>query len=449
MLYKYCVLNTNSKQLRILIALPEGHIHKLNIFGLHSISFREAPLTLPVLASLVPKELNIQVTTVDESVQSIPFEKNFDLVAISCLTGTSKRAYEIAGYFKRKGATIVLGGIHVTLMTREALLHADAVVSGYGEDAWPQLLYDYVNGCLKKHYNGGEVSLRNYPIPNSKWLNRFSYMNPNVVFATRGCKSSCDFCSVPAAGLGWNTRPVDEVIDHIRTFKGNRFVFNDVSLLEDREYAKELFTALIPLKKKWGGLCTSLVANDDEMLDLMAKSGCIFLLIGLESVNKNSLKSMHKGFNNPKNYKHLANKLHERGIILMGCFIFGTDDDDLSVFERTVDLVNEAKIDIPRYAIYTPYPGTEAYKRLLKQGRLLHKNWEHYDTQHVVFQPKNMTPKQLDDGFMWAYQKTFTISSIYKRTVALRNRFPFTFMGNLAYRIYLKRLKNESTRIIS
>ncbi|MFP4557285.1 MAG: B12-binding domain-containing radical SAM protein [Bacteroidales bacterium] len=440
-------MSTDNKPVKILIALPDGRIHKLKLFGMHSISFREAPLTLPVLASLVPEELNVHITTVDESVQSIPFDKNFDLVAISCLTGTSKRAYEIARYFRSKGSTIVLGGIHATLLPSEAMEHADAVVSGYGEDVWPQLLRDYVNGSLRIHYHGDEVNLKNYPFPNPKWLNRLSYMNPNVTFATRGCKSTCDFCSVPAAGLSWNTRPVGEVIEHIKSFRGSRFTFNDVSLLEDREYAKELFTALIPLKKKWGGLCTSLIAEDDEMLDLMARSGCIFLLIGLESVNPNTLKTMHKGFNKPNNYKYLVDKLHAKSIIVMGCFIFGSDDDDLSVFERTVDMVNQAKIDIPRYAIYTPYPGTEAYNRLLKEGRLLHKHWEHYDTQHVVFQPKNMTPQQLDEGFRWAYQKTFKINSIYSRTVSLRNRFPFTFMGNLAYRIYLKRLENERERI--
>jgi radical SAM superfamily enzyme YgiQ (UPF0313 family) len=186
------------------------------------------------------------------------------------------------------------------------LQHADAIVSGYGEEKWPELLRDYVGGKLQKRYHGNEISLENYSLPHTQYLKKHAYMNPHVVFASRGCKGTCDFCSVPAAGMKWNTRPVGEVIDQIRNIPAGRFAFNDVSLLEDREYAKELFTALIPLKKSWGGLCTSRIADDDEMLDLMARSGCIFLLIGLESINRATLKTMNKGFNKPDHYRNLV-----------------------------------------------------------------------------------------------------------------------------------------------
>jgi radical SAM superfamily enzyme YgiQ (UPF0313 family) len=435
------------KKLKILIALPDGRIHKLKLFGNYYTSFREAPMTAITLASLVPEELNATIAVVDESVQKLPWFEKFDLVAISVLTGTSTRAYEIAAHYKSMGCTIVLGGVHVTLCPDEAFQHADAIVSGYGEEKWPQLLLDFAAGKMQKHYHGEKTSLINYSEYDSRHLKRKAYLNPDVIFATRGCKGTCDFCSVPAAGFKWDTRPVGEVIDQIRNFKGSRFAFNDVSLLEDREYAKELFTALAPLKKQWGGLCTSRVADDEEMLGLLAKSGCVFLLIGIESINSGSLAKMNKGFNKPDQYRKLVQKLHEKSIVLMGCFIFGTDEDTLSIFQDTVDMVNDLRIDVPRYAIYTPYPGTDAYKRMESEGRLLHKRWEHYDTQHVVFQPKNMSPVQLDEGFRWAYHKSYTIKSIFNRTTALMNRFPFSFMGNLAYRIYLKRLENEKERI--
>jgi radical SAM superfamily enzyme YgiQ (UPF0313 family) len=432
---------------RILLALPDGRIHKLKLFGDNYISFREAPLTLTTLAALVPPDINATLTVVDESVQKIPMDQSFDLVALSCLTGTSTRAYELAAHFKAKGATVVLGGVHVSLLPDEALQHADAIVSGYGEEKWPELLRDFVGGKLKKHYHGNEISLKNYSLPHTQYLKKHAYMNPHVVFASRGCKGTCDFCSVPAAGMKWNTRPVGEVIDQIRNIPAGRFAFNDVSLLEDREYAKELFTALIPLKKSWGGLCTSRIADDDEMLDLMAKSGCIFLLIGLESINRATLKTMNKGFNKPDHYRNLVQKLHAKNIVVMGCFIFGSDDDTLSVFNDTVEMIDELRIDVPRYAIYTPFPGTEAFSRLSQEGRLLHRRWEHYDTQHVVFQPRHMTPAQLDEGFRQAYHKTYAVKSIIRRTTALMTRFPFSFMGNLAYRIYLSRLDNEKNRI--
>ena len=435
------------KKLKILIVLPDGRIHKLKLPGDYHKSFREAPMTAITLATLVPKELAESVTVVDESVEKIPLNGNFDLVAISVLTGTSTRAYEIATHYKSKGSATVLGGVHVSLCPDEALHYADAIVSGYGEEKWPQLLYDFVSGKMKRHYHGEKTSLIDYPVYDAKFLKKKHYLNPNVVFATRGCRNTCDFCSVPACGFKWDTRPVGDVIEQIRKFGGNRFAFNDVSLLEDREYAKELFTGLIPLKKKWGGLCTSKIADDDEMLDLMAKSGCVFLLVGIESINTPSLKAMNKGFNKPEQYRKLVQKLHDKSIVLMGCFIFGIDEDTLSVFSDTVEMVNELRIDVPRYAIYTPFPGTQAYQKLETEGRLLHKRWEHYDTQHVVFQPKNMSPAQLDEGFRRAYRQTYTIKSIFRRTTALMNRFPFSFMGNLAYRIYLKRLEEEKVRI--
>lgn len=428
--------------------MPDGRIHKLKILSNYHISFREAPLTLTTLAALIPNHINADVTVIDESVEKIPFHEKFDLVAISCLTGTATRAYQIAWHFKANGAITVLGGIHVSLLPNEALQHADAIVSGYGEHAWPMLLEDFVKSKLKRHYHGHPVSLENYPLPDLTHQKKYGYMNPNVVFATRGCKSTCDFCSVPAAGMKWDTRPVGEVINQIRKIKSKRFAFNDVSLLEDREYALELFTALKPLKKQWGGLCTSRIADDDQMLSLMAESGCIFLLIGLESISKSTLKTMHKGFNKPEHYRTLTEKLHAHKIILMGCFIFGSDDDSLSIFQDTVDMVNDLRIDVPRYAIYTPFPGTEAFDKLQKENRLLHTRWEHYDTQHVVFRPKNMTPEQLDEGFRKAYQQTYSLKSILRRTTALKSRFPVSFMGNLAYRIYLRRLENETDRIL-
>jgi radical SAM superfamily enzyme YgiQ (UPF0313 family) len=434
-----------SARMRLLLIMPDANIHRLSL-GPIKMSFREAPLTLTTLAALVPSELNADITIVDESIQSIPFNKQFDLVGISCLTGTAYRAYEIADRFRSAGAKVVLGGVHATLRPDEAKLHADAVVLGFAESTWPELLRDLVTGGLKRVYANDSVDLSQLPIPRRDLQKRFGYMAPNTVFATRGCKGACEFCSVAAVPFGWHTRPVHEVIDEIRQIRSNRIVFNDVSITEDREYARELFAAMVPLKKKWGGLATVGITADDELLGLMRESGCIYLLIGFETLERKGLAGINKDFNSQVDYASAVQKLQSLGIIVQGCFILGLDHDQKNVFEKTVQAVNDLKIDIPRFAIYTPYPETQAFKRLKEAGRLLHEYWPHYDTQHVVFQPENMTPQELDAGFRWAYRQTFSMASIARRTLGSKH-FAISFLGNVAYKLYVRRLQTDVTRI--
>jgi radical SAM superfamily enzyme YgiQ (UPF0313 family) len=376
----------------------------------------------------------------------VPLEESFDLVGISAMTGTCYRAFLLADHFRARGAKVVLGGVHVTLRPEEARPHADAIVRGFAERTWPQLLRDFAAGRLAPEYQDDGCHLHGLPEPRRDLQHNWGYMMPYTVFATRGCKSACDFCSVPAAGFGWHTRPVAEVIDEIRRIPARRFAFNDVSLNEDRDYARELFTALIPLKKMWGGLATARIADDPELLDLMAASGCVFLLLGLESVSQHALNRMGKRFNQAGDYGKVARELHARGIIIQGCFIFGLDDDTPAVFDETVAVVNDLRIDIPRYALYTPYPGTRAFERIRAEGRLLHEHWAHYDTQHVVIRPKNMTPEQLDAGFIRAYRETFRLKSIWHRTSGAKQA-AIAFIGNLAYRRYVRRLEREPGRI--
>ena len=430
---------------RILLILPDGRIHKLKL-GPMNISFREAPLTATTLAALIPAELDADISIIDESIQKVPFHKFYDLVGISCMTGTAPRAYEIADRFRTQGSTVVLGGVHVTLMPEEAARHADAIVTGFAEESWPELLRDFQKHQLRPAYHSEGTSLEGLPVPRRDLQKRFGYMIPNTVFVTRGCQGACDFCTVPAAKFGRSKRPIEYVIDEIKQIEARRIAFSDVNLPEDVEYAKEFFKALIPLKKEWGGLASTRIAQDEELLQLMRQSGCKFLLVGFESVNSRSLMSIRKGFNRVEQYKDFVLKLHSLGIIIQGCFIFGLDEDDNSVFERTLELVNELKIDIPRYAIYTPYPGTTAFKRLQKERRLLHRDWRYYDTQHVVFRPNKMTPQELDDGFKWAFKQTFSVKSALRRTWGSGKNFPIGFIGNLAYKLYIKRLFAEEQR---
>lgn len=431
--------------MKILLLIPEAGIHRVKC-GPFCMSFREAPLTLTTLAALTPEEAKATFTLIDENVQSVPREKRFDLVAISCLTGTALKAYAWARHFRERGATVVLGGYHVTLRPEEAEAHADVVMIGFAEHTWPRMIRDFKSGKLQPRYDGGQGDVDALPVPRRDLQKRFGYAMPNAVSATRACKCHCAFCSIPAAKYRWQMRPLDQVIDEIRQMPGRRFTFNDVNLLQDRDYGLELLRALTPLGKRWGGLAMVSTANDPEMLEALERSGCQYLLCGFESLSEQSLSAVNKRFNRVPDYGQAVEAFHAHGISVQGCFIFGLDEDTPDIFRQTVEAVNEMKVDIPRFAISTPYPGTALFERLEREGRLLHTHWTHYDTQHVVFKPVHMTPEELDQGFQEAYRLAFSLSAI--RTRITQSPHPgITAVGNLAYRRYLKRLSTERPRI--
>lgn len=268
-------------------------------------------------------------------------------------------------------------------------------------------------------------------------------MIPYALQATRGCRRTCDFCSVPTVWTPYMRRPVADVIRDVRATRARHVAFNDVSLTDDPDYARELFSAMIPLRKKWGGLATVDVLKDPHLLDLMVRSGCRYLLFGFESEDPGVLSAIHKGFNRTVNYGELMRVMHDHGISVQGCFVFGFDHDDRSVFRRTVERVQELKIDIPRYSIYTAYPGTELYFRLLAERRMVSFNWDDYDTMHVVHEPARMSVDELYAGFKWAYGQTFTLKAILHRTPGRGVNSAVNFVGNLTYRLFVRRLETE------
>ncbi|MDT8389976.1 MAG: radical SAM protein [Lentisphaeria bacterium] len=432
--------------LRLLLIMPAAGVHRLRV-GRRWMSLREAPLTLTTLAALVPPELDVDCRLIDESVDPLPKEYatgEWDLVGISCLTGTAPRAYALADQFRKRGIPVILGGVHVTLLPDEARAHADAIVTGFAERAWPRLLKDFSVGRLAPRYDGGHPPLADLPTPRRDLQRRGAYIMPDTVFATRGCRGGCDFCSVPAARFGWGTRPVQDVAREVAALRGRRFAFNDVNLTDDRDYALALFRELAPLRKKWGGLATTRVADDPELLTALERAGCVYLLLGFESVTGEGLAAMGKSFNQVDHYRRTVDRLHARGVTVQGCFIFGLDTDTPAVFSDTTRMVQKLGVDIPRYAVYTPYPGTKAFRRLERDGRLLHQNWAYYDTQHVVFTPAGMSPRELDTGFVDAYRRTFSIGAILSRVA--RSPHPLvTLTGSVAYRRYIARLLRERT----
>lgn len=431
--------------MKILLLMPDAHMHKLKA-GPHVRSMREAPLSLITLAAMLPEDHEIDWKIVDGSIDQIPLEEQADLVGISVITGNAVRAYQLADHFRQRGIAVVLGGVHVSILPGEALEHADSIVIGMAEQVWPRLIADFQRGNLAKIYREElpeDDSLPNVPIPRRDLQRRSGYMMPNTVHATRGCRRACDFCTVPVILPRYLKRPIADVFAEVKNLRGRYFCFNDVSLVDDLDYAEELFTALIPLKKRWGGLATVEIAHNQALLDLMRKSGCTYLLLGFESVNQSNLRDVRKGFNKPADYKRAIDELHDRSISVQGCFVFGLDEDDRSVFADTVQQVLELKVDIPRYSLYTPYPGTALFHRLLKEERIISFNWEDYDTMHVVIRPLKMTPEELYDGFKWAYRETFRFAHVWKRMAGIRLTSVINFVGNLTYRRFVRQLYHD------
>ena len=427
--------------IRLALISPKGPLYR-HRGGIFRKSLRYQPLTLTTLAALVPPELDVDITLIDEGIDSIPDRLGFDLIGLTVITGTAPRAYELSDRFRRDGITTVLGGPHVTLIPEDAQPHADAIVVGYAEDSWPQLLRDFAAGELKSRYNQAPgLDLANRPFARRELLPHHRYLTNNVFEATRGCVHNCDFCVVPAA---WGRRPyqkpVDEVVADIRQHGAKKLIFIDLNLIADRTYAAELFTALIPLQSQWYGLATVLLGQDPELLDLAAASGCRGLLMGLESISPINLRSSRKGFNSPDQYAHLVEQLHSRGIALQGCFVFGLDDDEPDIFLKTARFAVDAKIDLPRFAIVTPFPNTGLYNRLNSEGRILTRDWELYDGQHVVFQPAKMTVDELQTGTEHAWKHAYSVGSIARRIRQSPAPWGVRLATNLGYRFYAHHL---------
>ena len=432
--------------MKVALLSPKGPLYR-NRGGIFKKSLRYQPLTLTTLAALAPPELDIDFTLCDEGIADISPDLDADLVGLTVITGSSMRAYELARHYRARGSAVVLGGPHVTLVPQEAQQHADAICVGYAEETWPQLLRDFAHGRMRPRYDQGHgFALTNLPFTRRELLDRQHYLTQAVFEATRACAHDCEFCVVPTAwGRKQFQKPVGHVVEDIRRVGKRRIIFIDLNLISDRAYAAELFTALIPLNIRWFGLATSLIGRDRALMELTARSGCAGLLIGFESICDSSLGDIRKRFNDPTLYRALIGDLHALGISIQGCFVFGHDHDTTDVFDETVQFVIDAAIDLPRFAILTPFPGTPLHQRLDREGRILTKNWELYDGQHVVFRPAGMTPRELQVGHEKAWRDVYSYGSIMRRLAKSRTQLPIAVMANLGYRYYAQHLETHYT----
>ena len=427
--------------MRIVLISPKGPLYR-HRGGIFRKSLRYAPLTLTTLASLVPEDLRAELTLLDEGVEDIPERIEADLIGMTVITGTAPRTYELARQFRERGIPVVLGGPHVTLVPDEAAQHADAIVTGYAEDTWPQLLRDFAAGSLRPRYEQRpDLDLSGRPFPRRDLLDDRQFLTKEVFEATRSCAHACDFCVAPAAwGRKQYQRPVEWVVEDIRRMGARKAIFIDLNLISDRAYAARLFEALKPLDISWFGLSTTLIAHDPPLLQLMARSGCSGLLLGFESIIPETLKDSRKAFNDPDAYASLVETLHGHGITVMGCFVFGMDHDTPETIDRTAQFVVDAGIDLPRFAVATPFPGTPLYRRLDSEGRILTRDWEQYDGQHVVFRPARMSVDELRDGHERAWIHAYSLTSIARRLWKSKTHTGLAIAANMGYRFYARRL---------
>lgn len=393
-----------------------------------------AHLSLTTLAALTPEGIDVAIT--DENVDPVDFEEDVDLVGITGMTIHAQRAYEIAQPFRQRGIPVVMGGPHASALPEEAKAHMDAVVIGEAEDVWKDVLADAKRGSLNPFYQAKEFCSMNDAVhPRLDLLKKGAYMTTSCVQTSRGCPFQCDFCYVTRFfGNTYRCRPVDEVIEEIKGLKDDFIVLVDDNITGNSSYARELFTKLIPLKKQWAGQSSITIAKNDELLRLAAKSGCVSLFLGIESLSPENLRAVRKSFNKVNEYEDSLKMIHDHGIMVLAGLIFGFDYDDEGVFERTVRFCEKTKIEAPCFFVLTPIPGTPFYDRMEAEDRILHKDWSKYTGAEVVYRPKLMTEETLENGFNWACREAYSYSSIIKRLVHPQQRFFTRIATNLVFR---------------
>jgi lipopolysaccharide/colanic/teichoic acid biosynthesis glycosyltransferase/radical SAM superfamily enzyme YgiQ (UPF0313 family) len=350
-----------------------------------------------------------------------PLEPVPEVVGITVHITFAERAYELASAYRRAGALVVLGGLHVTSCPDEAAPHADAIAIGDGVQTWPRVLQDVADGALQRVYRAGFAGdFGAAPVPRRTILPREDFLTLASVNATRGCTNRCRFCHLATRGvrMPYRTRPPERVANEIRESGERYVVFTDNNLGGDRDYLKALCDALEPLEIIWSSAVCLDVTDDPGLVRAMALSGCTGVFIGFESVVEESLRDTCKRTPRAEDFARRVAIFHQNGIQVNGSFVFGFDGDRRDVFARTVEWIEANRLECATFHILTPYPGTPLFAQLENEDRLLHRRWRLYDTAHAVFAPQHLSPEELEQGHRWAYRRLFSHASIWRRRPA-------------------------------
>jgi radical SAM superfamily enzyme YgiQ (UPF0313 family) len=347
-----------------------------------------------------------------------PCEPFPQVVAISVHLTFAQRAFELARWYRERGAKVVFGGLHVLSCPDECSLHADALVVGEGVQVWGRLLDDVERGALQRWYVGDyTLPYRDEPAPRRSLLPRDGFLTTTSLIATRGCHNRCGFCYLATDGLHlpYQMRDPAQVVVEFAENGEPYAVFIDNNLGSKPDYLRRLCLHLRPLQKIWSAAVSIDVTDDPSLVREMALAGCTGVFVGFESLHPENITDSHKRSPRPADYARRVALLHDHGIQVNGSFVLGFDHDDAGVFERTADWIEENRLECATFHILTPYPGTPLFAQMERDGRLLHRDWTRYDTAHVVFRPKRMSAEQLADGYAWCYQRLFSPTSIWRR----------------------------------
>jgi radical SAM superfamily enzyme YgiQ (UPF0313 family) len=422
--------------MKVLLISPERERKKEEAF-----LFRLSFLNLPYIAAVTPP--GVEVKILDEAYEKINFEEKVDLVGITAQTPVALRAYQIAEEFKKRGTPVVMGGVHASMLPQEALQHVDAVIVGEAEEVWPDLIEDLRRGQMRRIYVGSDfVNPSQLPLPRRDLLHEKFYFPLKLLETTRGCPYHCDFCGVSKFfGFRYRNRPLREIERELKTlfqkgdvmnpalkkilslfnkdlpyfFKKRLLYIIDSNVAGDKRFCLDLLSLLREFDLLWYGHAPVSIAFDQKLLEGFAQSGCIAINIGFESFSTKNLNAMGKGFNQPSRYAEAVERIHEHGIGIMGTFIVGLDDDDPGVFQKIIDFCIDSKLDWALAFIMAPYPGTDSFLRLEKEGRIFCRDWEKYDSLNAVYQPLRMSVEELEKGLKRIWKEVFSISSLYKR----------------------------------
>ncbi len=464
-----------ARTLLLLDPYPRNNPYRMTASERRSIWFPK--LSLPVIAAYTPHTWDVQL--VDEAVQTIDFDQPCDLVGISVMTCYAPRAYELALEFRKRGKTVVLGGVHPTYCPEEALQYCDTIVCGEAEDLWPHVMADFEAGEMKRIYRMEQFpALDHYRAPQIQLLSPDAYMTRHCTFTTRGCHFDCEFCSVsPFNGKTTRRRPVPEVIEEMKRVKewiraevvermtkgslreavaiaakiwvgleeGSIVAFVDDLHNSHRAYCRELWQAMKPLNIKWGCQSTLFLGDDQEMVKLAADSGCVSVFVGMESISEHSLVETKKGFNQVRKFEDQIKMFHDHGIMVNPGMVFGFDNDDESVFETTLNFLIRNRVELAYFNILTPLPGTALHERYTREGRIFDRDWAKYDGKHVVFHPKRMTSEQLQEGFFWVNHQFYSLGSIWNRLRHTSQRLVPRIEMNYEFRKLIKRSCPQGT----
>jgi radical SAM superfamily enzyme YgiQ (UPF0313 family) len=390
------------------------------------------PLGLATLAAYLDHDDEISI--VDEHVETLNTNDEPDMVVIQVYITSAYRAYEIADQYRARGVYVCLGGLHVTSLPEEAAQHADTIFIGPGEDIWPAFLSDYHTSQPKKKYRSQTRTLENIPLPRRDLIKRSLYLVPNSIVVSRGCPYRCDFCYKEAffkGGKSFYTLRVERALTEIESLPGRLMYFLDDHLFGNPFFASELFEGMRGMRRLWQAAGTVQSVLKPGLMEKAFEAGLRSLFVGFETLNPNNLKSQHKYQNLDRDYSTAIQRLHDLGVMVNASFVFGMDNDDQTVFDRTVEWVIAQGIETATFHILTPYPGTVLHENMNHEQRIFTSNWDLYDTRHAVFNHPKMTPETLEAGYWHAYDEFYKWSNIFRSGFV--HDQPLNVMRHIAY----------------